>query len=70
LEIDMKSHRFVKTPEAAEFVRLSTSQLNKLRVFGNGPEFVKLGRSVLYEVEALESWIAKNRRSSTSQSAA
>ena len=41
-------------------------QLNKLRVYGGGPEYVKLGHSVLYEIEALEGWIAKHRRTSTS----
>ncbi len=58
--------RLVRTREAAKFVALSESQLNKLRVFGGGPEFIKLGARVLYEVQALEAWIARNRRRSTS----
>jgi predicted DNA-binding transcriptional regulator AlpA len=67
---NVKLRRLVKTREAAEIVNSSESWLNKLRVFGNGPEFIKLGRSVFYEIDALEAWIAKNRRSSTSQTAA
>lgn len=39
-------------------------------MFGNGPTFVKLGKTVLYEVDALEAWIAQNCRSSVSQAAA
>ena len=38
---------------ATEHVPLSESQLNKLRVSGGGPEYIKLGRSVFYEIEAL-----------------
>jgi hypothetical protein len=43
----------------------SESQLNKLRVSG-GPEYIKLGRSVFYEIEALERWVEMHRRASTS----
>jgi predicted DNA-binding transcriptional regulator AlpA len=58
--------RLVNTKGASKITSLSESQLNKLRVYGGGPEYVKLGRSVLYEIEALEAWIAKHRRTSTS----
>ena len=58
--------RLVNTKGASELTSLSASQLNKLRVFGGGPEYVKIGRSVLYEISALEAWIAKHRRTSTS----
>jgi hypothetical protein len=58
--------RLVKTKGATKIIPLSESQLNKLRVFGGGPEYVKIGRSVFYEIEALEAWIAKHRRRSTS----
>jgi hypothetical protein len=58
--------RLVTTKEAAKIVRLSESQLNKLRIFGGGPEFVKLSARVFYETDALEAWIAGNRRRSTS----
>ena len=58
--------KLVRTKEAAKIVGLSESQLNKLRIFGGGPEFVKLGARVLYEVDVLSAWIASNRRRSTS----
>ena len=32
--------------EAAQYLGLSASTLNKLRVFGGGPTFLKLGRRV------------------------
>ena len=63
---DQTQQRLVDTKKAAVIVNQSESQLNKLRLTGQGPEYVKLGRSVRYEVEALERWIASRRRSSTS----
>jgi hypothetical protein len=61
--------RLVNTKGATKIIPVSESQLNKLRVYGNGPEFIKIGRSVFYEIEALEAWIAKHRRRSTSDGA-
>jgi hypothetical protein len=58
--------RLVNTKGATKIVPVSESQLNKLRVFGGGPEYIKIGRSVFYEIEVLEAWIAKHRRRSTS----
>lgn len=51
---------------AAEYVGLSVSTLNKLRVFGGGPVFLKLGRRVAYDVADLDAWLASRRRRSTS----
>jgi predicted DNA-binding transcriptional regulator AlpA len=64
---DRSISRLVKTPGAAQITGLSKSQLNKLRVYGNGPEYIKLGASVFYEIAALEAWISTHRRLSTSE---
>jgi predicted DNA-binding transcriptional regulator AlpA len=57
----------LRTPEAAAFLGLSGSTLSKWRVFGGGPEFEKLGaRIVVYDIEVLREFAARNRRSSTS----
>ena len=59
--------RRLRTPEAAAYVGLSPSTLEKLRVFGGGPEYEKAGpRVVVYSIEALEGWLAARRRRSTS----
>lgn len=52
--------------EAATYIGLSPSTLNKLRVFGGGPVFLKLGRRVAYDVADLDTWLASKRRRSTS----
>jgi excisionase family DNA binding protein len=56
----------LRTVPAADYVGVSPQYLEKLRVTGGGPEFVKLGRAVRYEKDALDRWIASNRRRSTS----
>ena len=51
---------------AADYLGLSISTLNKLRVFGGGPVFLKLGRRVAYDVADLDRWLDTKRRRSTS----
>jgi hypothetical protein len=43
--------------------------LQKWRLQGNGPRFVKLGHAVRYDVKDLEAYIECGRRRSTSDSA-
>jgi predicted DNA-binding transcriptional regulator AlpA len=58
----------MKPEEAAKLLRLSAQRLAVMRLEGSGPSFVKAGRSVLYSRAAIESWIEKNTRRSTSDS--
>jgi len=51
---------------AATYTGLSVSTLNKLRVFGGGPVFMKLGRRVAYDIRDLDEWLSGRRRRSTS----
>lgn len=55
------------TREAAWHLGLAISTLNKWRVYGDGPVFVKLGRAVRYRREDLEAFIAARSKTSTSQ---
>jgi predicted DNA-binding transcriptional regulator AlpA len=57
--------KYLTTKEAADRVRLSESALEKKRVNGTGPIFVKLGRAVRYEIAALDEWVAAGRHKST-----
>jgi predicted DNA-binding transcriptional regulator AlpA len=58
--------KVLNTHQAAEYVGLSASTLEKLRLSGGGPCFIKLGKRVAYHVDDLDSWLAANRRRSTS----
>jgi predicted DNA-binding transcriptional regulator AlpA len=55
-----------RVSDAAKFLALSVSFLNKLRCSGGGPKFCKIGRAVLYDPADLETWLAERRRASTS----
>jgi hypothetical protein len=52
--------------EAAEKYRCSASFLAKKRMTGDGPVFIKRGRSVLYAEPVLVQWLKSRTRTSTS----
>jgi predicted DNA-binding transcriptional regulator AlpA len=51
--------------EAAEFLQLSESWLAKARIRGDGPPYVKIGRSIRYSEGALLQWMRLHQRLST-----
>jgi predicted DNA-binding transcriptional regulator AlpA len=54
--------RVLRTPEAADYTGLAAGTLEKKRLDGSGPEFIRLGqRAVGYEVTALDAWIESRR---------
>lgn len=61
------SSTLVTVEKAAEYLAVSSSYLNKLRVRGDGPTFCKLGRGVRYRLSDLEAWVDANRFGSTSE---
>jgi len=58
---------YFNTKQAAQRYGLSASWLSKLRVFGGGSPYLKIGRRVVYERSAFERWLALHARESTSQ---
>jgi predicted DNA-binding transcriptional regulator AlpA len=50
---------------AAKVVGLSESTLAKLRLYGNGPTYCKLGRRVVYRKSDLEQWLQSRATSDT-----
>jgi predicted DNA-binding transcriptional regulator AlpA len=61
-----RPQRKLNTHAAATFSGLARSTLEKLRVFGGGPNYIKIGRRVVYDLTDLEQWLAGHRRRSTS----
>ena len=52
------SFGFLTTAEAAAMLKLRPSALEKWRLLGTGPKFLKLGkRAVRYRVSDVEHWI-------------
>ena len=58
--------RYLNTRQAADHLGLSTRTLDRFRVSGNGPVFLKFGSRVRYLREDLDGWARSRRRKSSS----
>ena len=58
---------FFDQQEAADFLKLSPRTLEKLRVAGDGPPYLKYTRRVVYDRVDLIDWARSSRRGSTSE---
>jgi hypothetical protein len=63
--------RYLIPVEAADFLRLSIRTLERYRVEGTGPRFIKVGRGkrarVLYRLTDLRAWLDGSVYQSTSE---
>jgi Helix-turn-helix domain len=60
------AQQYFTTREAAAYLRLSQSNLAKRRLTGDTPQYIKIGRKVLYAREALDRFFQTRTRRSTS----
>lgn len=60
------SDTLLRVQQAADLLGLSAGTLDKWRVTGGGPEFIKLGRRILYRRETLEKFISGKIKPHTS----
>ncbi len=59
---------FLTPKEAAAYLHVSKSYLDKLRVYGGGPKFFRFTkRKILYRKSDLDFWAAQHRFGSTSE---
>jgi predicted DNA-binding transcriptional regulator AlpA len=58
-------NRLLTPSEAASHLQVSLSWLAKSRMRGDGPPFLKFGRSVRYREETLVHWMRSRLRLST-----
>jgi predicted DNA-binding transcriptional regulator AlpA len=63
---DDRPRKMLSAPEAAVYCGSTASTFAKLRLYGGGPHYVKLGRRVVYDPADLDRWLASHRQSSTS----
>lgn len=62
--------KYLRTDKAADYLGTSKSFLEKARLDGTGPKFLRLGsRMVSYSIEDLDEWAVQNSRFSTSEAA-
>lgn len=57
------------TNDAAARICLSARTLEKWRITGEGPNYIKAGKRVLYRQSDLLAWLESRRRRSTSDDA-
>jgi predicted DNA-binding transcriptional regulator AlpA len=53
--------------EAARLIKVSASWLAKARMRGDGPPYIKVGRSIRYSEAAILQWMKSRQRLSTSE---
>ena len=58
------------TREAAAHLTLAKSTIERMRITGEGPRFLKLGGAVRYRVCDLDAWLESRLTNSTSEVAA
>ena len=63
----MSNHQLCTTQQAAQRLCLSPSTLNKWRLTGGGPRFIKLNSKVLYDPADLDAWVDARKYDSTSE---
>jgi predicted DNA-binding transcriptional regulator AlpA len=62
---------YLRTPEAASYLGIGRSTLERKRYDGTGPRFRQLGaRIVTYAIADLDAWASENVLNSTSERAA
>ena len=59
-EIETIAGDMLTTADAAQYLGLAPATLNKWRVHGTGPTFIKLGRAVRYRHSDLDAYLASN----------
>jgi len=62
-----KVETLLTTEQAAWLLRISRKTLERMRVEGRGPRFVKLGRCVRHRQRDLLTWITTNTHQATSE---
>jgi predicted DNA-binding transcriptional regulator AlpA len=67
MNLPIDTPRKLRVREVAELLRVSKSWLDKKRLSGGGPPYLKFGRRVVYDMADLEDWAVSNRRNHTSE---
>lgn len=62
-----RTEEFLTPKQAADYLRVSKSYLDKLRVYGGGPRFLRFGRKILYRQSELNFWAEQRSFDSTSE---
>ncbi len=67
LRTNMADSDYLKPREAAQHINSSASTLAKLRLYGGGPQFTRIGRSIRYRRCDLDDFMLERLANSTSE---
>ena len=59
--------RWLRVPDAASHLGIGLGTLNKLRTYGGGPKYAKVGAVVIYDAADLDAWATDRKVGSTSE---
>lgn len=65
----MDTEEYFRAAEAAAYLKTSTSTLAKLRLYGGGPLYTRIGRAVRYQKSDLEAFMTRGKVNSTTEGA-
>jgi hypothetical protein len=57
---------FLRTKEASRFIGVAPHTLEKHRIYGTGPKYMKVGGRIIYAVADLRDWAERGARRATS----
>lgn len=65
------TQRYLRTPDAAAYLGVGQSTLERKRIDGTGPAFRRLGGKIItYAIDDLDAWAGKQVFNSTSEAQA
>ena len=62
--------KYLNKRQAASYLSLGVSTLDRLRMNGHGPAYSRPVRRILYRIEDLDAWVQASMRKSTAENAA
>jgi hypothetical protein len=65
-----QSAPYLTKREAAAYLSLGMSTLDRLRISGRGPAYSRPVRKIIYRTEDLDAWVAAHLQQSTAQNSA
>jgi predicted DNA-binding transcriptional regulator AlpA len=64
---DSPDERLVSAKEAARILGVHPNTLCKWRIYGRGPQFIKVGRRIRYSTNKISTWMSERTYSNTSE---
>lgn len=64
---DASRREYLTVPQMSELTSIPPSTLNKYRLYGEGPRYIRVGGRILYRREDVDAWLLGLARKSTAE---